>query len=144
MYGRGRFHSIEPPKVRQDSKSRRHLVHHLAHLLRDCGHFFFCYLSRGTDHQQPLRLIGFNGIHRNRRSSRFSLRNTNSLVAIATSSPPLTELRLLSAEFYCCRIGRYLSVGIAPGKSAHPRSPFCAMVSDRIEPSRPVARNSHY
>jgi|GraSoiStandDraft_26_1057304.scaffolds.fasta_scaffold178994_1 hypothetical protein len=34
-------HPIEPPKVRQDSKSRRHLVDNLAHLLRYRGHFFF-------------------------------------------------------------------------------------------------------
>jgi hypothetical protein len=63
---------------------------------------------------------------------------------IATLSPLLTKLRFLSPEFYCCRIGRQLSLGIAPGKGAHPSSPFCAMVSDRIKPSLTVARNSHY
>jgi hypothetical protein len=47
-----------------------------------------------------------NGIHRNMRSSRFSLGNTKWRAVIAAWSPLLTELRFLPAKFYCCRIGR--------------------------------------
>jgi hypothetical protein len=53
----------------------------------------------------------------------------------------LSELRLLSPEFYRGRIRRQFSLGIAPGKGSHPGPSFCTVIGDRVEPASLVARN---
>ena len=60
------------------------------------------------------------------------------------AGPGLSELRLLSSEFYRRRIGRQFFPGIAPGKSSHPRPSFCTVVGDRIEPARLVTGDPNY
>jgi hypothetical protein len=91
-------------------------------------HLFLRYPSRRANRQQPLRSIGFDRTHRHKRLALWR-------------RPPLTELRLLTSEFYRCRVRCQFSLGIAPGKSSHPRPSFCTVVGNRIEPTCLVTRD---